>query len=64
MIIKVLNNLVQQDADPSEGTRALSTGLGKFLLDRHKNFSYGEVEEESQGRGWSGCGGHSGGSEQ
>lgn len=46
----MLNHPVQQDTDPLEVTRALSAGFGKFLLDRHKDFSYGEVGEESWGR--------------
>ena len=46
----MLHHPVQQDTDPLEGTRALSAGFGKFLLDRHTNISYGEVGEESWGR--------------
>lgn len=54
-------NPVRQDADLSEWTRALSTNLGNSPMGRHKTFSYGGVEEETQGRAWSSFGGHSGG---
>lgn len=53
----MLNNPVQWDTDPSERTRVLSTGLGKFLIGQHKHFSYGEVGEESQGRAGAALGG-------
>lgn len=45
------SNSAQQDTDPSEW--ALCTGLGNYLLGRHKTFSYGEMEEET----WAGAGG-------
>lgn len=50
--MSMLNNPVQQGADPSEWTRTLSTGLGNRLLGRYQAVSYGKVEEET----WAGAG--------
>lgn len=56
----MLNNPFQQNTDPSECTAVLSMCVGNCLLTRQQTFSYGEVKEVTQGRGWSSFGRHLG----